>query len=46
MTRKHAYQWLRHNLRTSYIPHMAEMDPLQCTRVVAVVNSYLASLQT
>ena len=45
MKRKHAYQWLKHNLKTPDTPHMATMDPLQCARVVAVVQSYLASLQ-
>lgn len=45
MKRKRAYLWLKHNLQTPDIPHMATMDPLQCARVVAVVQSYLASLQ-
>ncbi len=45
MKRSRAYKWLKHNLRMVDEPHMATMDVIQCTRVVAVVNSYLASLQ-
>lgn len=45
MKRSRAYKWLQHNLQMKEEPHMATMDVVQCTRVVAVVTSYLASLE-